>query len=76
MKQCIEFHYMPKVNLTSRKISPKATSSVITRRKRIQMINDETSSSPINDSRLVSLFISDLISNECFLSSRAMMIIQ
>ena len=42
---------MPKVNLTSQKVSPRATSSVITRRKRFQMIRakqqleDETSSS-------------------------------
>jgi hypothetical protein len=57
IKQCIEFHYMPKVNLTSRKIYPKATSSVITRRKRFQMIRakqqleDETSSSSFNEFR-------------------------
>ncbi len=51
---------MPKVNLTSRKIYPKATSSVITRRKRFQMIRakqqleDETSSSSFNELRFVS----------------------
>ncbi|CAF1523721.1 unnamed protein product, partial [Adineta steineri] len=54
VKQCIEFHYMPKVNLTSRESS---TNSLTAKRKRLQMIktkqqqpqkqifDDETSSS-------------------------------
>jgi hypothetical protein len=60
IKQCIEFHYMPKVNITARKMLPKGTSSVMTRRKRFQMIkakqqqqqqqlDDETSSSSISE---------------------------
>jgi hypothetical protein len=63
VKQCIEFHYMPKVNLTSRKIYPKGTSSVMTRRKRFQMVrakqqlDDETSSSSFSELR----FVGDLI---------------
>jgi len=58
VKQCIEFHYMPKVNLTSRKILPAGTSSVMTRQKRFQMVrarqqlDDETSSSSFNELRL------------------------
>ena len=50
---------MPKVNLTSRKVYPKPSSSVVTRRKRYQMVRtkqqleDETSSSSFNDFRLV-----------------------
>ena len=78
VKQCIEFHYMPKVNLTSRKIYPKATSSVMTRRKRVQMIKaqqqleDETSSSSFNELRLVSDSIDSASSN--FLTSRMMMV--
>lgn len=61
IKQCIEFHYMPKVNLTGRKIIPTTrTSAVMTRRKRHQMVrakqllDDETSSSSsFNEHRLV-----------------------
>jgi hypothetical protein len=54
---------MPKVNLTARKILPTGTSSVMTRRKRFQMVKaqqqleDETSSSPFNELRLVCYFI-------------------
>lgn len=65
---------MPKVNLTSQKVSPRATSSVVTRRKRFQMIRakqqleDETSSSPFNDSRLVNSYKS-MISLNTNLSS-------
>ena len=60
VKQCIQFHYMPKVNLTSRKIYPIGTSSVVTRRKRVQLDkakyqfdDDASSSSPFNDLRFV-----------------------
>ena len=59
VKQCIEFHYMPKVNIAARKML-SGTSSVMTRRKRFQMIkakqqlDDETSSSSFNEFRLVS----------------------
>jgi hypothetical protein len=54
---------MPKVNLTSRKIVPIRTSSVMTRRKRFQMVkaqqqlDDDTSSSSFNELRLVGYFI-------------------
>ncbi len=62
MKQCIEFHYMPKVNLTNRETG---INSVTAKRKRLQMIknrqqgqkqifDDDTSSSPLNEFRLVS----------------------
>jgi hypothetical protein len=50
---------MPKVKLTSRKILSTGTSSVMTRRKRFQMVqaqqqlDDETSSSSFNEFRLV-----------------------
>ncbi|UJR09609.1 hypothetical protein I4U23_013844 [Adineta vaga] len=57
VKQCIEFYYMPKVGVGARKLLGTGTSSVITRRKRCQMLKskqqleDETSSSPFNDFR-------------------------
>jgi hypothetical protein len=50
---------MPKVKLTSRKVLSTGTSSVMTRRKRFQMVqaqqqlDDETSSSSFNEFRLV-----------------------
>jgi hypothetical protein len=57
---------MPKVNLTTRKVLPTGTSSVMTRRKRFQMVKarqqleDETSSSSFNEFRLVC----DLFNNQ------------
>jgi len=62
VKQCIEFHYMPKVNLTNRETG---TNSLTAKRKRLQMIkskqqgqkqtyDDDTSSSSFNEFRLVS----------------------
>jgi hypothetical protein len=62
VKQCIEFHYMPKVNLTIRETG---TNLITAKRKRLQMIknkqqpqkqlfDDETSSSSFNEFRLVS----------------------
>jgi len=62
VKQCIEFHYMPKGNLTNREIGKN---SLTAKRKRLQMIknkqqtqkqifDDETSSSSFNEFRLVS----------------------
>jgi len=63
VKQCIEFHYMPKIDITARKMLSTGTSSVMTRRKRVQMIksklqqqqqlDDETSSSSFTELRLV-----------------------
>ncbi len=63
VKQCIEFHYMPKVNLTNRETG---TNSLTAKRKRLQMIknrqqgqkqvfDDDTSSSSFNEFRLVSV---------------------
>jgi hypothetical protein len=62
VKQCIEFHYMPKVNLTIRETG---TNSLTAKRKRLQMIktkqhaqkqifDDETSSSSFSEFRIVS----------------------
>lgn len=64
---------MPKVNLTPQKVNPRATSSVVTRRKRFQMIRakqqleDETSSSSFNESRLVSHFNQPLLGKSSLL---------
>ncbi|CAF3090391.1 unnamed protein product [Rotaria sp. Silwood2] len=59
IKQCIEFHYMPKISKTARKIVSARTSCVMTRRKRYQIIkakqqfDDEiSSSSSFNEFRL------------------------
>ncbi|CAF1238641.1 unnamed protein product [Adineta steineri] len=59
IKQCIEFHYMPKVNISARKILSTGTSSVMTRRRRSQLIktkqqqlDDETSSSPFSEFKI------------------------
>lgn len=64
---------MPKVNLTSRKIYPAGTSSVVTRRKRFQLdkaknqLDDEASStSPFNELRFVREIFLHRISNLSF----------
>ncbi|CAF0739816.1 unnamed protein product, partial [Rotaria sordida] len=59
VKQCIEFHYMPKVNLIARE---KGINSLTTKRKRLQMLKnkqhlqkqtfDDESSSSLNEFRL------------------------
>jgi hypothetical protein len=57
---------MPKVNTTARKVLSTGTNTVMTRRKRFQMLlkkqqmhnqlDDETSSSSFNEFRLVSFY--------------------
>jgi hypothetical protein len=66
VKQCIEFYYMPKVNLNARSVvSGNGSTALAAKRKRLQMIKskqqkqirdqyeDDTSSSSLNDCRWV-----------------------
>ena len=70
MKQCIEFHYMPKVHFTNRETG---MNSLATKRKRLQMVkakqlhsqkqiyDDDISSSPsCNEFRMVNFSENDM----------------
>ncbi|CAF3826987.1 unnamed protein product [Rotaria sordida] len=49
VKQCIEFHYMPKISITARKIVSTRTSSVMTRRKRFQLTKVQQQQQQLDD---------------------------